>query len=617
MPAAATRCRAHADGQPRAGARGESAHERTVIVPRARPARAAGGADRAGRARATAPVQSLRRASRCDARSVTALMMLGVRHGDEVSIRDRRRRTAAARARRDREPCSRRPRRSPRRARRPLRRRAATRLPRRRGGRPRRRANLRGVVASRGLALGAASPPARRDVRRPDRRRGAMRTKPPRLRARCATVRADLRAAARGADQTRRDSSRRPTSCCSTTRRSSRRPNVRSSRAAARVTRGARRRPRRRRALERLGRCVPARARRRPARPRGAGADRARARPRVADGPSCPTARSCWRTTCCRRSSRRSIARGSAGSARRAAARRRTSRSWRARSACRCWSPPARRIEQVPGRHDGAARRARGRLHVAPDAALRAEADASASRRRAPGVSASAPRAQREGRTADGTRVRVYANLGAPAEATRGRRARRRGLRPAAQRVPVPRPTHRARRGRAARGLPGDRDAARRAARSRSARSTSAATSRSPTCRCPPRTIPRSACAACARACIGPTCCASSCARSCASSRPASAAILLPMVTDAGEIARVRAELDASAGGELGVDARCRARRDDRDAGGGRAGRHAGAPRRLLLDRHERPDPVHARDGPHASATRRRGSTACTRPCCD
>jgi phosphoenolpyruvate-protein phosphotransferase len=58
-----------------------------------------------------------------------------------------------------------------------------------------------------------------------------------------------------------------------------------------------------------------------------------------------------------------------------------------------------------------------GWLHLAPDAALRAQAAAWIENDRARRERERAV-AQREGRTADGVRVQVYANLGAPAEAT-------------------------------------------------------------------------------------------------------------------------------------------------------------------------------------------------------
>ncbi len=76
--------------------------------------------------------------------------------------------------------------------------------------------------------------------------------------------------------------------------------------------------------------------------------------------------------------------------------------------------------------------------------------------------------------------------------------------------------------------------------------------------------------------------------------------VLLPMITDVAEVRRVRAllaELAAARGlamPELGVD--------DRDARGGAARRSAGRGRGLPLDRHQRPHAVHARHGPRPSA---------------
>ena len=90
--------------------------------------------------------------------------------------------------------------------------------------------------------------------------------------------------------------------------------------------------------------------------------------------------------------------------------------------------------------------------------------------------------------------------------------------------------------------------------------------------------------------------------------------ILLPMVTDVGEIRAVRALLDERARA-LGRR-RAAARRDDRNAGRGGARRRHRARSRLPLDRHQRSHAVHAGDGSRPCRARRAHRRRCIRPCC-
>lgn len=79
--------------------------------------------------------------------------------------------------------------------------------------------------------------------------------------------------------------------------------------------------------------------------------------------------------------------------------------------------------------------------------------------------------------------------------------------------------------------------------------------------------------------------------------------ILLPMVTDAGELVRLRAHRRIRAGaGPYRAD---RGRRDDRGAVGGAACRSTRTARGFPVDRHQRPHAVHARDGPLPGRPRR------------
>ena len=117
------------------------------------------------------------------------------------------------------------------------------------------------------------------------------------------------------------------------------------------------------------------------------------------------------------------------------------SRRW-SRSVRGCWrSPTAPRWCWMP-----IAARSRWPPQPARLEEVRAALSARAARR-----AALTAAAQQPGRTADGTRIEVFANVGSVAEAEAAVAQRRRGLRPAAHRVPVPRPRTGADRGRAAR----------------------------------------------------------------------------------------------------------------------------------------------------------------------
>ena len=136
-----------------------------------------------------------------------------------------------------------------------------------------------------------------------------------------------------------------------------------------------------------------------------------------------------------------------------------------------------------------------GTLQVDPDEDVLREAEERGERlaaRRA----AARERAHEPGATRDGTRVEVFANLGSAAEAATAVRDGRRGRRPAAHRVPLPRP-RRSCPTRTSRSRPCARSPWRStAARSSCARSTPAPTSRCRRCPCRPRPTRSSACAA-------------------------------------------------------------------------------------------------------------------------
>ena len=225
--------------------------------------------------------------------------------------------------------------------------------------------------------------------------------------------------------------------------------------------------------------------------------------------------------------------------------------------------------------------------------------------------------AQAAGRTADGTRIEVFANVGSVAEAQRRGAQWRRGLRAAAHRIPVPRPRRppRTRRSRRA-AYQADRRCARRSApdhpharrRRRQADRLPAAAAR--------RRIRHSACAAYARAWPTRSCCATSCAR-CSRSRPRRRCrLLLPMVTDAADVA-------AGARGARGAAARELARAGLRWAWASMIETPASA---VLAARARRRSRISSRSAPTISRSTRwpwtaatrsspRGSTRCTRRC--
>ncbi len=182
------------------------------------------------------------------------------------------------------------------------------------------------------------------------------------------------------------------------------------------------------------------------------------------------------------------------------------------------------------------------------------------------------------------------------------------GVGPLPQRVPVPEPQRPARRGRAVRGLPrGRRRRWRQAGRdphARPRRRQGARRRRHDAQTCPTR---RWACARSASASPSRRCSSPSCARSCAprtTARCGSCCRCSRTRTRSTRrsrcIRQAKQQLD-----ERGMPLRPRGRdrRHDRGAGGGARAADLHAAARLPVDRHQRPDPVHARDRPH----RRRG----------
>ena len=202
----------------------------------------------------------------------------------------------------------------------------------------------------------------------------------------------------------------------------------------------------------------------------------------------------------------------------------RTSRSSRPRSASRRWWRAGRRVLDIAegtwlvlDAEQGSLARRAGRSRARGAPSRRSPRASSASR---PSARPRMPIAAR----ATACASRCSPTLGSLAEAQLAVGARRRRLRPAAHRVPVPRARRAAGRGRAARRVPEHRATRSAAGRSidpharhrrRQADCLSAAAAED---------NPRSACAACARACGVRICCACNCARSCACSPPASAA---------------------------------------------------------------------------------------------
>ena len=258
-------------------------------------------------------------------------------------------------------------------------------------------------------------------------------------------------------------------------------------------------------------------------------------------------------------------------------------------------------------------RRRRAGCRWRPKPAEIAAAQTRLAERRARRASAKAAAAEpcRTGRRRRGSRCSpISASV---AEAHGGGRERRRGLRPAAHRVPVPGPRRAAGRGRAARRLPGHRRRAGGAAadhpharhRRRQAGALPAAAAGGEPGAGPARRARQPGLAA--------SCCAPSCAPSCACGRRPGQ-IMLPMVASLGELRAVRAML-AELAAELGVAAAA-ARRDGRDAGGRGHRRPDRGGGRLPLDRHQRPDAIRAGHGPHQPAAGGRRSTPCIRRCC-
>ena len=199
------------------------------------------------------------------------------------------------------------------------------------------------------------------------------------------------------------------------------------------------------------------------------------------------------------------------------------------------------------------------------------------------------PRARRARATARASRSSPTS--AAPPRRADGGRARRRGRRPAAHRVPLPRPRRAARRGRAGRDAARDRRARSTAARSSCARSTPAPTSRCRRCPCRPRPTRSSACAASASALARPELLRHAAARDPARGRRAPGQGDVP---DGRHARRGPRGARAARRGARGHGHRRAARARDHGRGpGGRARRPTrfAARRRLLLDRHQRPRP--------------------------
>ena len=91
--------------------------------------------------------------------------------------------------------------------------------------------------------------------------------------------------------------------------------------------------------------------------------------------------------------------------------------------------------------------------------------------------------------------------------------------------------------------------------------------------------------------------------------------ILVPMITSASEMRDVRALLDAERAA-LGLSKPVMLGAMIETPAAAIAGGPAGGRVGLPVDRHQRPDPVHAGHGPRQRRTWRRASTGCTRPCC-
>ena len=330
-----------------------------------------------------------------------------------------------------------------------------------------------------------------------------------------------------------------------------------------------------------------------------------------------PERRSCSPTTSCRRSSSRSTrariaglctARGGADLARRDPG--------GARWACRCSSDAAPRFSTIA---DGHMARARRRAAAACGSIRRATQVAAAEREPASAhASEAAERAAAQTPTAaprDGARIE---SLRQPRLARRGAergRARRRRLRPAAHRVPVPRPPDRARSDEQAARIPAIVDAF--GGRPVVIRTLDAGGDK-PIAYLP---LPREDNPALGLRGVRTSLWRPELLRAQLRGDPARpAARRMPDHAADGhrrrrDSTRVRAMLDETRA-RLGMRGASGARRHDRDAGGGDARRPALRRRRLPLDRHQRPHAVRARDGPRAPGARARSSTRCIRPCC-
>ena len=186
--------------------------------------------------------------------------------------------------------------------------------------------------------------------------------------------------------------------------------------------------------------------------------------------------------------------------------------------------------------HAAGARRRRGRRRRRPRRQRRRRATRRGVRPRRRSAAEALAAAAAPAALADGTRIEVFANLGAPGEARARGRPGRRGRRAPAHGVPLPRARDGADRGRA--GRVADRESRRRcrAARSSSARSTRAPTSRCRSCASRRRTTRSSASAASASRSPSRRSSARSCGRSSASPRDAPDRGDVPDGGDAGGV---------------------------------------------------------------------------------
>ena len=253
-------------------------------------------------------------------------------------------------------------------------------------------------------------------------------------------------------------------------------------------------------------------------------------------------------------------------------------------------------------------------LATAPDQTALAAAERTLDARAATQQRSAPPRTPIAARQI-GTRIEVFANLGSLAEAQARGGARRRGLRPAAHRVPVPRPRGAAGRGRAGRA------STRRIATALDGRPLVirlldiGGDKPSPICRCRRRRIPALGVRGVRTSLRRPDLLRSQ-LRAILRVQPAGQCrVMLPMVTGAAEMRAVRAVLDE-------VAARARrhrplaARRHDRNARGGYDRRPASRARSTSCRSAPTTSPNTRWPWTAATPSSRRASTGCIPRCC-